>query len=77
MKNLDAERILTHQELGELRTIKKLLNIATTRENEIRAELNKLTKGLYASLKVLERRCTDIMQAQEGHDATSQPRVPY
>jgi hypothetical protein len=77
MKNLDAERILTHQELGELRTIKKLLNIATTKENEVRAELNKLTKSLSASLKVLEGRCTDIMQAQEGHDATSQPRVPY
>ena len=74
MKNLDAERILTHQELGELRTIKKLLDIATTRENEVRAELNKLKKGISASLGILEGRSRDIeskMQAQERQGATS------
>jgi hypothetical protein len=69
VENLDAERILTHQELGELRTIKKLLNIATTRENEVRAELNKLKKSISASLEILKGRSRDIkskMQAREG-----------
>jgi hypothetical protein len=74
MKNLDAERILSHQELGELRTIKNLLDIATTRENEVRAELNKLMKGISASLGILRGRSRDVelkMQAQEKQDATS------
>jgi hypothetical protein len=78
MGNLDTEQILTHQELGELRTIKKLLNIATTRENEVRAELNKLVKGISASLKILEGRSRDKeskMQAQERQGTTGQPRV--
>jgi hypothetical protein len=54
MENSDAERILTHQKYGELWTIKKLLDIATTRENEVRAGLNKLMKNISASLRMLD-----------------------
>jgi hypothetical protein len=63
MKNLGAKEIPTHQELGELRTMKKILNIATTRENEVRAELNKLMRGLSASIKVLEGRSKQAIRS--------------
>jgi hypothetical protein len=78
MENSDAKRILTHQEYGELRTIKKLLDIATTRENEVRAELNKLMKNISASLRMLGGQSSDVesnMQAQERQGAISQRRV--
>jgi hypothetical protein len=55
-KNLGAEGVLTDQELGELQTTKKVLNISTTRVNEVRAEFNKLRKSLSASVEVVERR---------------------
>jgi hypothetical protein len=70
MKNAGAEGILTYQELGELQTIKKIVNITKTREIQVRTELKKLMRDLEASLKVLQGRKREMQSKMRAKQIT-------
>jgi hypothetical protein len=71
MNNAGAEGILTYQELGELQTLKKIVNITRTREIQVRTELKKLMRDLEVSLRVLQERKREMQSKMRAKNITS------
>jgi hypothetical protein len=61
MKHAGAEDILSLEELAELRTIEKILNIATTRVNEVRAEFDRSKRELGRCIQMAEERRREVL----------------